>query len=132
VQGIAVDQSNNIWVASYANNQVVVYRNGDPGSVATYSDGVSQPFGMAIAPDGTAWVTCRGTGKVAKLQMINGVISNVFTVNLPGFNNTVVLSNSRPKGIAVDSLGNAWVVDCKDSAVYAINSSGAIIGAYRD
>jgi hypothetical protein len=130
VQGIAVDQSNNIWMASYANNQVVVYRNGDPSSVATYSNGVSQPFGMAIAPDGTAWVTYRGTGKVAKLQMINGVISNVFTVNLPGFNNTVVLSNSRPKGIAVDSLGNAWVVDGEASAVYAINSSGAIIGTY--
>ena len=130
VQGIAVDQSNNIWMASYGNNQVVVYRNGDPGSVATYSNGVSQPFGMAIAPDGTAWVTYRGTGKVAKLQMINGVISNVFTVNLPGYNNTVALSNSRPKGIAVDSLGNAWVVDGEASAVYVINPSGAIIGTY--
>ena len=130
VQGIAVDQSNNIWMASYGNNQVVVYRNGDPGSVATYSNGVSQPFGMAIAPDGTAWVTYRGTGKVAKLQMINGVISNVFTVELPGFNNIVALSNSRPKGIAVDSLGNAWVVDGEASAVYAINSSGAMIGTY--
>jgi sugar lactone lactonase YvrE len=130
VQGIAVDQSNNIWMASYGNNQVVVYRNGDPGSVATYSNGVSQPFGMAIAPDGTAWVTYRGTGKVAKLQMINGVISNVFTVNLPGYNNTVALSNSRPKGIAVDSLGNAWVVDGEASAVYVINPSGAIISTY--
>ena len=130
VQGTAVDQSNNIWMASYGNNQVVVYRNGNPSSVATYSNGVSQPFGMAIASDGTAWVTYRGTGKVAKLQMINGVISNVFTVNLPGYNNTVALSNSRPKGIAVDSLGNAWVVDGAASAVYAINSSGAIVGTY--
>ena len=130
VQGIAVDKSNHVWMASYGNNQVVVYRNGDPTSVATYSNGVSQPFGMAIASDGTAWVTYRGTGKVAKLQMTNGVISNVFTVNLPGYNNTVVLSNSRPKGIAVDSLGNAWVVDGEASTVYAINSSGAIIGTY--
>lgn len=131
VQGIAVDQSNNIWMASYGNNQVVVYRNGDPSSVATYSNGVSQPFGMAIASDGTAWVTYRGTGKVAKLQMINGVISEVFPpVNLPGYNNTVALSNSRPKGIAVDSQGNAWVVDGEASAVYAINSTGTIIGTY--
>jgi hypothetical protein len=130
VQGIAVNQSNHVWMASYGNNQVVVYRNGDPSSVATYSNGVSQPFGMAIAPDGTALVTYRGTGKVAKLQMINGVISNVFTVNLPGYNNTVALSNSRPKGIAVDSLGNAWVVDGEASKVYVINSSGAIVGTY--
>jgi hypothetical protein len=49
VQGIAVDQSNNIWMASYGNNQVVVYRNGDPNNAATFSTGVYQPFGIAIA-----------------------------------------------------------------------------------
>ncbi|MBU3593244.1 hypothetical protein ICN42_03940 [Polynucleobacter sp. 71A-WALBACH] len=130
VQGIAVDQSNNIWMASYGNDQVVVYRNGEPANAVTYSNGVSQPFGMAIAGDGTAWVTYQGTGKVAKLKMTNGVISNVFTVNLPGYNNIVALSNSRPKGIAEDSQGNAWVADGKASTVYAINSSGAIIGTY--
>ncbi len=121
VQGTAVDQSNNIWMASYGNNAVVLYPNGSTNAIS-YTDSNTEPFGMAIASDGSAWVSYTGTDVVTKLRLSNGVISKLFTVTLP--------SGSNPKGIAVDSQGTAWVAAGSTSTVYAISSSGAITGTY--
>jgi hypothetical protein len=121
VQGTAVDQSNNVWMASYGNNAVVMYPNQTINPVS-YVDSNVQPFGVAISSDGYAWVTYTGSDTVSKLRYSNGGISKLFTVTLP--------SGSKPKGIAVDSLGNAWVAAGGTSTVYAINSGGAIVGAY--
>ena len=121
VQGTAVDQSNNIWMASYGNNAVVVYPNQTTNPVS-YVDSNTEPFGIAITTDGYAWVTYTGSDTVSKLRFSNGGISKLLTVTLP--------SGSNPKGVAVDSLGNAWVAAGSTSTVYAINSSGTIVGAY--
>jgi len=121
VQGTAIDQSNNVWMASYGNNAVVVYPNQTTNPVS-YLDSNTQPFGIAITNDGYAWVTYTGSDTVTKLRYSNSGISKLFTVTLP--------SGSNPKGIAVDSLGNAWVAAGATSTVYAINSSGTIVGAY--
>lgn len=121
VQGVAVDQSNNIWMASYGNNSVVVYPN-QTTSPVSYADSNTEPFGMAVSSDGYAWVTYTGTDTVSKLRYSNSGISKLFSVTLP--------SGSNPKGIAVDSLGNAWVAAGSTSTVYAINASGTIVGTY--
>lgn len=122
VQGTAVDQSNNIWMASYGNNAVVVYPNQTTSPVSFVDTTNTEPFGMAITSDGYAWVTYTGSDAVSKLRYSNGSISKVFSVSLP--------SGSNPKGVAVDSLGNAWVAAGATSTVYAINSSGTIVGTY--
>jgi sugar lactone lactonase YvrE len=121
VQGVAVDQSNNIWMASYGNSAVVVYPN-QTTTPLSYVDSNTQPFGMAITSDGYAWVTYTGSDTVSKLRLSSGVVSKLFTVSLP--------SGSNPKGVAVDSLGNAWVAAGKSSTVYAMNSGGTIVGTY--
>ena len=121
VQGAAVDQSNNIWMASYGNDSVVVYPNQTVTPIS-YADSNTEPFGMAISSDGYAWVTYTGSDTVSKLRYRNGSISKLFTVTLP--------TGSNPKGVAVDSLGNAWVAAGATSTVYAINSSGTIVGTY--
>ena len=122
VQGIAVDQSNNIWMASYQNNAVVVYPNQTTNAVSFVDTPNTEPFGMAITSDGYAWVTYTGSDAVSKLRYSNGGISKVFTVNLP--------SGSNPKGIAVDAQGNAWVAAGAISTVYAINASGSTVSTY--
>lgn len=118
VQGIAVDQSNNIWMASYGNNTVVVYPNGNSNNPLTYLDSNLAPFGMAIDSQGDAWVTYTNTDVVSKLRITGGQITKLFTVALP--------AGSNPKGVAVDSQGNAWVAAGASSVVYMINSSGTL------
>ena len=122
VQGIAVDASNNIWMASYGNNTVVVYPRGNNTNPLTYVDTNLAPFGMAIDSQGDAWVSYTDTDVVSKLRIVSGQITKLFTVSLP--------AGSNPKGIAVDSQGNAWVAAGANSFVYAINSSGTIVGSY--
>ena len=121
VQGTAIDQSNNVWMASYGNNAVVVYPNQTTTPIS-YVDNNIEPFGIAISSDGYAWVSYTGSDTVSKLRFSNGGISKLFTVSLP--------SGSNPKGVAVDSLGNAWVAAGASSTVYAINSGGTIVGTY--
>jgi sugar lactone lactonase YvrE len=77
---------------------------------------------MAIDSQGDAWVTYTNTDVVSKLRIVSGQITKLFTVNLP--------AGSNPKGIAVDSQGNAWVAAGANSFVYAINSSGTLVGSY--
>ena len=122
VQGIAVDQSNNIWMASYGNSSVVVYPNGNTSNPISFADDNVHPFGMAIASDGSAWVSYTKTNTVSKFRLVGGQIIKQFTVSLP--------IDSNPKGIAVDSQGNAWVAAGKTSVVYMINSSGTLVGSY--
>lgn len=122
VQGIAVDASNNIWMASHDNNMVVVYPNGNSNNPLTYLDTNLAPFGVAIDSEGSAWVTYTGSDVVSKFRIVSGQITKQFTVPLP--------PNSNPKGIAVDSQGNAWVAAGKTSTVHVINTSGTLVGNY--
>ncbi|MDP3622095.1 MAG: NHL repeat-containing protein [Polynucleobacter sp.] len=122
VQGVAVDQSNTIWMASHGNNTVVVYPKGNSNNPLTYFDGNLAPFGMAVDSQGDAWVTYTNTDVVSKLRIVGGQITKLFTVSLP--------AGSNPKGIAVDSQGNAWIAAGANSFVYAINSGGTLVGSY--
>ena len=122
MQGTAVAQYNNIWMANYSNNAVVVYPNQTTNLVSYVDSSNVEPFSVAITSDGYAWVTYTGSDTVAKFRFSNGGITKLFTVTLP--------AGSNPKGVAVDSLGNAWVAAGATSTVCAINSSGTIVGTY--
>ena len=61
-QGMVADPSGNIWIASYGNDSVFVFLGGDPSRVKQFQEqGGSGPFGAALAPDGTVWISngCR-------------------------------------------------------------------------
>src|SRR5215211_7801257 len=49
-QGIAVDQSDNVWIANHGGNSVTMYPKGDPGQARVISGGgLYRPFTVAIA-----------------------------------------------------------------------------------
>ena len=134
VQGMAVDDQNNVWLASYGTNSVVVFPNGDPDSAICYPpcpDGVPNPppeppkgperpgtpetpgtctFGVALARDeqGGAWVTY-GSG-LGWPQANPGAVAR-YRINT---DNSALVPVFEPltnfgaalKGLAVDSHGN--------------------------
>lgn len=129
VQGIAVDQDNNIWFASFENNSVVVFPCGDatnPLPPFSESD-KSRPFGIAIAHDGSAWVTNSGglwegsPSSLSKYAIEDGQLVPQF----PTFEVGHAL-----KGVAVDSLGNAWVASGGDNAIYLFSHKGEQLGKF--
>lgn len=123
IQGTVADQLNNIWMASYENNAVVVFPNGNPSSgFAPFIDGSVQPFDVAVDDDGSGWVSYTGSSVVSKFTLGNNALTKQFTSKIG--------SDSNPKGIALDSQGTLWVAAGKDSAVYACTASGHRIGKF--
>ena len=118
VQGVAVDQSNNVWMASHGNDRVIIFLNGNANSPIEYGDTNTSPFGMAIDQNGSAWVSYTGTDQVSKFSLRGSSLSKDLTVALA--------NRSNPKGIAIDSLGNAWTVAGNNSTVYMVSASGTL------
>ncbi len=126
-QGIASDASGNIWIANYKNNTtnigaMVVYPKGNPVAAISYIDttGTNKGgFGVAIAPDGTAWVTYTSSGTLMHYKLINNEIVPIdAAISLPG---------SSLKGVAVDARGNVWAAGGASNLLYAYNSSGVAL-----
>ena len=123
-QGLESDADGNIWIPSFGNDSVYVFINGNPQkSVGFQQDVGSGPFDVAIAPDGTAWVS-NGLGKppssVAKYALVNGSLLQQFRYPV----------GQGLRGLSVDSEGDAWVASQGDSMVYALRPDGTEIGHY--
>jgi hypothetical protein len=127
VQGMAADAEGNIWIASYGTDSVYVFLGGDPNQSVFHQEYTgSQPFGIVIAADGTAWVTNSGgiagqdPRSVAKYALVNGALQQQFLHFL----------GQALKGLALDSQGNAWVTSQGNSTIYGIGPDGTEIGHF--
>jgi streptogramin lyase len=123
---MVADPSGNIWIASYGNDSVFVFLGGYPNHVKQFQEqGGSGPFGAALAPDGTVWISNGLVGilpnSLAKFQLKNGVLQRKFL--LPRFGRQL-------RGLSVDSRGNAWVTSQGEDAVYAVSPDGTVLGKF--
>lgn len=125
-QGLASDEGN-IWITSFGSDSVIVFLGGDPNNAVSYTQYLgSQPFDVALAPDGGAWVSNSGglTGEfpssVARFELVGDELQRT----------TLRFVGSSLKGLSVDSQGNAWVASLDDNSVYGIRPDGSLIGQF--
>ena len=127
-QGLGADAEGNIWISSYENDSVYVFLRGNPHHAVSFQQyDNSGPFDVAIAADGTAWVSNSGglpsgdfPRSVAKYALVNGVMEQQFLHFL----------GQQLRGLSLDSHGNAWVASQGDSMIYAIRPDGMEIGHF--
>lgn len=137
VQDVVVDQNNNLWLASNGNASVVVFPNTkideensapDPNRAvsAPIEDGLG-PFGIAIAADGSAWVTSSAglwaytKSNLSRFRYENGQLTCVYCRKF----------GRAMKGLAIDSRGNIWVPSGGDDVVFLLNSEGEHISRFK-
>jgi hypothetical protein len=129
VQGMASDAAGNIWISSFGNDSVYVFRHGDHHRSVGYPQyRGSGPFDVAVASTGSVWVSNSGgldghhPSSVARYDLVNGVLTRRFIRRV----------GNNLRGIAVDSRGNAWVGSLNDNKVYGFHSNGIPIGSFSD
>jgi hypothetical protein len=121
-QGMAVDAERNIWISSVGDNSVYVFKHGNPHQSVSFDQHFgSRPFDIAIAADGSAWVTnglALPPATIAKYALVNGELVQRFRH----------LLGDQLRGMSLDSHGNAWVASQGDGFVYALSPDGTQIG----
>jgi len=128
-QGLGSDRDGNIWISSFANDSVYVFLGGNPHqhvNVHPY-DGAG-PFDVAIASDGTAWVSNTGglpfgefPRSVGKYALVNGTLREQFLHFLPEAHGL--------RGLSLDSRGNAWLATL-GSNIYLFRPNGRKFGPF--
>ena len=126
-QGTVSDRGNNIWIASYDNNRVVVFPDGDPTrSFWVQEMDESSPFDIAIAQDGSAWVTNSGGLTPESASSVCNYVLDKGSLRLQF---GMALGHSL-KGMSLDSHGNAWIASGGDDAVYLLSPKGKVLGKF--
>ena len=129
-QGLGSDSDGNIWISSFANDSVYVFKRGNPQqSVYAHPYDGAAPFDVAVATDGSTWVSYTGgllldefPRSVAKYSLVNGTLQQQFLHFLPEAHGLRALS--------IDSQGNAWLAALGSNVIYAFRPDGTQIGQF--
>jgi secreted PhoX family phosphatase len=136
--GVAVDASGDVFVANDGNNavyEIVAGSNGNPPGVVNSSSainrvgsGFSGPYGVAVDASGDVFVANDGNNAVYEIVAGSngnpaGVVSASSTVNPIGSGFT------SPTGVAVDAIGDVFVADPNNNAVYEIVAVSGVVSS---
>jgi hypothetical protein len=134
VQGTAIDDDDNLWLAGYKSHTVAVYERvtdrtkeigADP---VVYDPGNDSfmPFGIALASDGTAWVVDGNSDQSHLVHLRLDSASHSLELVQPW-----IPFGKTAKGIAIDSFDNIWIASGGDNYVYAFSGNGAPLGRFN-
>jgi hypothetical protein len=124
-QGIAVDQSDNVWIANHGSDTVTLYPKGDPSQARVISGGgLYNPFTIAIDAGGNAWVNngsldAKVAGSLTRIAP-DGTATGPF----------VVPRMRSPQGMAIDSAGDLWVASLVNGTVSRLGQDGTVKGQF--
>jgi streptogramin lyase len=125
-QGIAVDQSDNVWIANHGGSSVTMYPGGDPLQAKVITGGgLNKPFSISVDAQGNAWVNngaldASVPGSLTRISP-DGTASGPF----------VVSGMRSPQGMAIDSAGDLWVASLVNGTVSRIGPDGQLKGQFR-
>jgi len=125
VRGLTVDSANNVYVADTYNNKI---RKITPaGQVTTYATMSSNPYAVAMAPNGTLYVAEYDTHRISKVTT-TGVVSVFAGSGTSGSTDGTgtAAQFNNPNGITVDAAGTIYVADYSNHLIRKITSAGQV------
>jgi uncharacterized protein (TIGR03437 family) len=144
-EGVAIDNSGNIYVADAAGNRVRIIA--PHGSIQTFAgtgvagfagDGgpataaqLNQPYGLAFDPAGNLYIADLGNGRVRKVS-VTGVIQTVagggaFPATSQGQGGPATSAQLiQPRNVTLDTAGSLYISDFGANQVYCVASDGTL------
>jgi gliding motility-associated-like protein len=137
--GVAIDASGNLYVADSGNHKIrkisptgIVTTLAGSGVIgATDSIGTAAsfavPVGVAIDTSGNLYVAELNNQIIRKISSV-GLVTTLAGSGLPGSNDATgtAASFDLPYGVAVDTLGNVYVVDGRNNKIRKITPTGVV------
>jgi hypothetical protein len=118
---IAIDASQNIWVANYGSNSVSKFTSGgNPANSTGFMGNMSEPSGIAIDRNGNAWIANFNNASVSELSGTGSLLSGG-----AGFATSAAVSS-----VAVDGDNTIWAANT-DGSISRLSSSGASISPVK-
>ena len=137
--GIAVDSSGNVFVADRATHTVrKILPNGSVSTLsgsgqAGFANGAGpvskfdNPMGIAVAPDGTVYVTEPAMHRIRRVTsggLTSHFVGSGLATHADG--NGVFSSFSSPRGLVVDGDGNLFVADAGNNRIRKVTPGGTV------
>jgi uncharacterized protein (TIGR03437 family) len=146
--GIAVDGSNNLYIADSGNN--AVRKVTSAGIISTIASQLNNPVSVAIDPQGSVYIADAGNNRIAQVKAggaattfakINGVLavavdvsgnvlaadaSQVWKVAPDGTTSSLINGLISPSGLAFASDGSLWIADTGANVIRGLSSSGVL------
>lgn len=111
--GIALDKAGNVWFCQMGGNQLGKL-NPQTGAIKEITvERGSQPRRMALAPDGSLWVTLYGAGKLIRVDTTVDKVIKEYV--LPAG------KNGGPYAVNVDGAGMVWVDEINTDTVVRLD-----------
>jgi sugar lactone lactonase YvrE len=120
-QGVAVDRSNNVWLADTLLSKVfkMTVANGVIQQAQEFTTAINGPSNLAIDGHNNVWVVNFGDGSVTQLDNAGTPIG--------GSPITVNGTLQAPDSIAIDAAGNAWATDNTASIIVKFDKNQTLL-----
>jgi sugar lactone lactonase YvrE len=124
--GITIDSLNNLYISDNGNSKI---RKVTPGGVVTTLDGVgiNSPFEMSIDSDDNLYVCEYGSNSILKITLA-GVVTRLAGSGNAGYLDGIGINAAfnNPRGIAVDSSNNLYIVDSINNRIRKVTPAGVV------
>ncbi|MCA8960800.1 MAG: hypothetical protein KDC38_09815 [Planctomycetes bacterium] len=110
-----------VWVASTLDDTVTSVSPAGVVGTTIASGGLLTPNGIAVDPNGVAWIAYRDSDTVRRVDALG---TEVFVFGTPS---DVIVTGDAPTSVAISSRGNAWVGNAAESSLTVVNAFGRTI-----